>query len=140
MIGVMVGAKQIGNRRVLAPPTRLDVDARDGRISLRTLITSVVIDEVDGYESRRDNRALLRVLTEDEVRDGLDRGTVDLGGRELPSAPTAPVAIERALEAFGDGLYFVFVDDTQIESLDAEIVVREGSHVLFIRLVALAGG
>ncbi len=49
-------------------------------------------------------------------------------------------AADRAREAFDDGLYFMFVDDRQVESLDEVLMLRDGSRLLFVRLVALAGG
>lgn len=138
MVEVTVAAKQIGNRRVLAPAMPLELEG--GPCTLSELLARVVADEVAVYEERRSDRALLRVLTEDEVRRGVALGGVDLGGRDLPAAPPVAVAIERAVEAFTDGLYFVFIDDQQIESLDDMVHLREGSQILFVRLVALAGG
>jgi hypothetical protein len=37
-------------------------------------------------------------------------------------------------------LYFVFLDDEQIESLDAGVKVDSGSQLMFLRLVPLVGG
>jgi hypothetical protein len=64
------------------------------------------------------------------------------GGREdiVPSHIDAAEALQTALEAFDDGLYFVFIDDEQVEELDAPIRLRSDSSVTFLRLVALAGG
>jgi hypothetical protein len=50
------------------------------------------------------------------------------------------VAVAVALQAFEDGLYFVFLDGQQQEDLDAEVRLRPDSTLTFIRLVALAGG
>jgi len=52
--------------------------------------------------------------------------------------PERAVAI--AVEAFQDGLYFIFIDGVQQKELDREVVVRPDSRVTFLRLVALAGG
>lgn len=68
--------------------------------------------------------------------------------REIADTPTQPVTlrslithvVHAALEAFEDGLYFVFIDDRQIETLDERVTVGAGSRVRFLRLVALAGG
>ena len=45
-----------------------------------------------------------------------------------------------APSAFEDGLYSVLVDDEPVESLAAAITVRPDMRLLFLRLVALAGG
>lgn len=44
------------------------------------------------------------------------------------------------MQAFQDGLYFVFVDDVQIEALEHGLELREDSQILFLRLTALVGG
>ena len=49
-------------------------------------------------------------------------------------------AIAVALQAFEDGLYFVFVDDVQQNQLDSEVFLNVNSKVMFLRLTALAGG
>jgi hypothetical protein len=49
-------------------------------------------------------------------------------------------AVAVALQAFEDGLYFVFVDDLQQTQLDSEVFLKTNSKVVFLRLTALAGG
>lgn len=49
-------------------------------------------------------------------------------------------AVQDALQAFEDGLYFVFVDDKKIDKLDDNIDLKAHSKVFFLRLVALTGG
>jgi hypothetical protein len=49
-------------------------------------------------------------------------------------------SIKTALQAFEDGLYYVFLDNTQLEALDQDILVSNESRLLFVRLVALVGG
>jgi hypothetical protein len=49
-------------------------------------------------------------------------------------------AVANALQAFEDGLYYVFVEDAHQTALDEPVRLRDGSRVTFLRLVALAGG
>jgi hypothetical protein len=58
----------------------------------------------------------------------------------VPLAPAPDVAISRALQAFGDGLYFAVLDGAQIDDLDAPLTVTPSSRLRLVRLVALAGG
>jgi hypothetical protein len=65
-----------------------------------------------------------------------------MGGLDdrLPTEVNEDAAVTTALQAFTDGLYFVFLDDVQQQDLDAEVLVRPESRLTFIRLVALPGG
>jgi hypothetical protein len=49
-------------------------------------------------------------------------------------------AVETALLAFEDGLYSVLIDDEPVDGLDEVVVISPHMRVLFLRLVALAGG
>lgn len=112
----------------------------DGTMPLRTLVARLVHDEVDSYERRRQERVLVRALTPGEVADGAGRGRVDSGGRRSSPAPPVEQAVATALEAFTDGLWFVFVDGVRVHDLDAPVTVGPSTTARFVRLVALAGG
>jgi len=45
-----------------------------------------------------------------------------------------------ALQAFEEGLYFVFIDEVQQANLDSEVFLKMDSKVVFLRLTALVGG
>ncbi|WUI11381.1 hypothetical protein OG218_03630 [Kineococcus sp. NBC_00420] len=47
---------------------------------------------------------------------------------------------DRAVEAFSGNGFFVIVDDRQVSDLDAEVVLRSGTEVVFFKLVPLVGG
>ena len=49
-------------------------------------------------------------------------------------------AIDTAILAFEDGIYFVFLDDEKIEKIDDLIEVNNDSELMFLRLTMLAGG
>jgi hypothetical protein len=67
-------------------------------------------------------------------------GKVDSGERDLKQAVDVEAAVTAALQAFEDGLYFVFAGAEQIASLDSEVVLQPEMRLAFVRLVALAGG
>lgn len=48
--------------------------------------------------------------------------------------------LEKAIEAFESNGFFVLLDDKQIEDLDSPLILKEDSHVGFIKLVPLVGG
>ena len=135
-----LSAKQLGKKRTLFADVPLVVDSE--LLTLRQLIVQVVTAQVQAFNVRQTDRQVLRVLTESAIAEGRLTGKFDMGDHELQSIDEA-VAIETALQSFADGLYFVFVDEKQIEQIDTPITLKTGSqnsHIMFVRLVALAGG
>lgn len=118
----------------------LDVSVPADVGSLRDLLAALVRHELAAYRQRRAASAALRVLTPADLARGAATGTYGREARDVAAGPSEDQAIERAVEAFGDGLYFVFIDDVQIEMLDEPIALRPNSTLSLVRLVALAGG
>ena len=48
--------------------------------------------------------------------------------------------IHKALAAFEDNVFFLLVDDKQIEELDETVIIRPETVVTFLRLTPLKGG
>lgn len=109
-------------------------------LTLRDLITHVVLQEVGAFKTRQEARRLTRVLSRDEIADSAARGKVNMGGQALDQTIEPDEAVSVALQAFEDGLYFVSIDGVQGKSLDQPVRVQPGSTITFVRLVLLAGG
>ena len=92
------------------------------------------------FQQRQEARQRVRILTEREVEGGLARGRVDMGGRNLHQEVNPEHAVGTALQAFEDGLYLVILDGEEQRELDKQIFLRADSHLVFLRLVMLAGG
>ncbi len=140
-----VASKVVGSRHTSIPEQLLwlsDERKRGGEpLTLRDLITMIVLEEVEAFRQRQEERRLLRVLTEREIAEGIERGKIDPGGHEEQRQDVDPhEAVRVALQAFEDHLYFVFIDGVQQQHLDQPVQVQSGSRVLFVRLVPLAGG
>lgn len=118
----------------------LQVTVPAGVASLRELLTLLVRHELAAYERRRQASRVLRVLTTAELVRGVDHGVYGRESRAVPAPPPEEQAVVRAIEAFGDGLFFVFVDDVQVEDLDAPFTINADSTLRLVLLVALAGG
>jgi hypothetical protein len=110
------------------------------RMTLRDLITHVVANEIQAFRERQEERRLARLLTARDIQQGAERGKIDLGERDLQQEVDEPAAIAAALQAFEDGLYFVFLNDEQQQDLNREVFLGPDSRLLFVRLVALSGG
>ncbi len=139
-----VSARSLGRRKPLfsdwsisLPPEFVD----ESQNSLRDLIAAIVRIEVDEYHNRRQQRRLSRALTATEIEEAVEKGKVDMGGREEdPKTVDVAEAVETALTAFEDGIFLVAVDDRQYRTLDEPVVVGPDSRITFIRLTLLAGG
>jgi hypothetical protein len=107
---------------------------------LRDFITRVVLEEVAAFQERQVQQRLIRVLTPDEIEQGAKKGRVAMGGRELDQEVDSHAAVETALQAFEDRLYFVFINGQQQMALDDVIELQPDSQITFLRLVPLAGG
>jgi hypothetical protein len=107
--------------------------------TLRELLEVLVRHELSEYEQRREANRTLRILTPTDLIRGVETGSYARERRAVPKAPTVEEAHARAVEALGDGLYFVFLDDRRIEDLDLPLEISPESRLRLVRLVALAG-
>lgn len=142
MSQITIVGKQAGSKKPLFPDHFLPFTlAENGQTTLRTLIQQVVVDEIAAFRQRQEKRQLFHALTAAEITQGAMMGKIDSGGREMPIQNVdEETAVSTAQQAFEDGLYFVFVDGEQIETLDNPLYLAPNSTVAFVRLVALVGG
>jgi hypothetical protein len=106
------------------------------------LIAHVVRSEVQAFQKRQHARRLDRVLSLREVERGEQQGKISPEGsapKHSPAEVVSETAIATALEAFGDGLYLVVIDDVEYTDLDAMVTLKRDSRLTFIRLTFLAG-
>ena len=143
---IHIQAKMIGVKQPLIPNWALPISEKiqgNQAAALRDLIALVVEAEIEAFQSRQAERRFARLLTREQIESAARQGVVDAAARP-PEAPDLDIdlrqAVSNALTAFQDGLYYVFLDDQQIETLDQPIHLETGSRVTFLRLVPLAGG
>jgi hypothetical protein len=109
-------------------------------LTLRDLLTQIVLAEIAGFTERQTQRRLMQILTPAQIRLGVEQGKVESGGSDLEQEIDPEGAIATALQSFTDGLYFVFLDEQQQENLDDIVTLQPNSELLFLRLVPLVGG
>jgi hypothetical protein len=140
---INIQAKMVGKKRPLIPnwaiPTPEEM-VGDGAATLRDLIVLVVEAEVRAFQARQTERRFARVLTGAQIESAAEQGKVDPAARPSESVADCDQAVLNALTAFEDGLYYVFLDEVQIEDLDQPIDLSADSQITFLRLVPLAGG
>ena len=143
MSTLLVEGKVVGQKRPLFSDWKLPMlpEWENGaeRVTLRGLITRIVLAEVAAYQDRQEQKSMVQALTQADIQRGLMKGKVDMGGRHAAKVDPQE-AVKTAIQAFEDGLYYVFIDEEQQISLDEAVVLRSESRITFLRLVALAGG
>ena len=141
---ITIEGKVFGQRRPLfadwSLPLPPEWEQGSERVTLRDFITRLVLEEVHAFQDRQEQRQMVQTLTQADIERGLQKGKVDSGGRDAVAEVDPQQAVASALLAFEDGLYYIFIDAQQQERLEQEVYVRPDSHVMFLRLVALAGG
>lgn len=109
-------------------------------LTLRDLLTQIVLAEVREFAACQSQRRLMRILSHAEIHLGVEQGKVDSGSSDVEQVVESGRAVETALQVFTDGLYFVFLDEQQQENLDTTVTLQPHSDLLFLRLIALVGG
>jgi hypothetical protein len=141
---IMVEGKVVDRKRSLFTGWRIELpppnENQGDHLKLRDLITSIVMKEVEAFQLRQEESKLARVMSRQEIERSAISGKVDPGERDLQQQVHVEEAVAVALQAFEDGLYFVFVDEVQQTSLDSEVFLKTDSKVVFLRLTALVGG
>ena len=119
----------------------LPTEWRGATITLQTLIEGVVRAEVAAFRERQEKRTILQSLTAAQIAEGVAKGKIDSGGTaDAVQEVNADEAVQAALQAFEDGIYFVFLNDDQKTALTDTFTINPETKVTFWRLVALAGG
>ena len=144
-LSITIEGQQLGVKRPLFPSRQIDLPGsgrdKSGReLTLRHLLSQIVTIEVDSFRERQARQQLFRVLSAEQSEAGKQSGRIDPAAKTHHQTVHTDQAIGTALQAFEDGLFFVFIDGDQKEALDETIQLAAGSTIKFIRLVALAGG
>jgi hypothetical protein len=108
--------------------------------TLRRLITRIVLEEVAAFQERQEERKVIKALTAAQIEEGVAKGKVDMGGRDLKQKVDPEAAVGAALQAFEDGIYLAILDGQEQKDLDKEIHLQSDSRVTFVRLAMLSGG
>jgi hypothetical protein len=151
-VAVRVSATVTGHRRRGVREHDLVLALPPGEVTARQLIEAAVVAEFTAFQARAEEASLVRVLTKKSLdadlahgavrtggpRDGVGLASVPPGGGEPGRVPLAD-AVDAALLAFCDGIFKVFVGERELTD-NAALPVADGTALLFLRLVPLAGG
>jgi hypothetical protein len=108
--------------------------------TLGELIARIVALEVESFRERQTANLLVRALTEAQILESAQTGKISMGGSEFKQEVNTDEAVTVALQAFEDGLYYAFYGEQQLEHLTDVVQLELRQELMFLRLVALAGG
>ncbi len=135
---IHVNIRQLGKKRntISAVPFDLPVQPTTGR----ELITAVVQACVASYNDRvRKGETGIRPMTEENLNDMETIGKLAFGVNYSEKQADEAAAIANALQSFEDGLYRIFLGETELTALDAPLALTEQDELTFIRLTMLSG-
>jgi hypothetical protein len=136
---IFVSLKNIGSKRPAIKKQRLDLGNLSEFPSLKEVIAAIVNLEVDKYNDKEAQKQLFDHLLETKIHDMADTGKVGFGTKYNENSADTKKSVDVALQAFEDGMYAVFLEEEQIESLDSKLEMNEDSILTFVRLTFLAG-
>lgn len=118
---------------------RQEIEGVEGTLSLDQLFERLVARELAAANARRAESALLQILTPAALALGVSSGRYGREPRAAGQLPSVETALHRALEAFDDGLFLVFIDGTQVLDRATVHSFRPDTELRLVRLVALTG-
>lgn len=134
---IFVNVKQLGKRRNAVEEKELLLEHVPATTA--DLIIAIVIQQVQEYNERLEQNDLLKYLTDEEIQEKATSGKVSFDVNYNGLSANAGIAIRNALQSFEDGIFRIFLNDTELESLADTIQLSEGDKLTFIRLTMLAG-
>src|SRR5688500_5653298 len=96
-VAIVVEGKVVGQKRPLFTDWRVDLppldEDRGDHLKLRDLITSIVIKEIEAFRLRQEERKLARVMSRQQIEQGVSGGKVDPGEHDLQQEVNVDEAI-----------------------------------------------
>lgn len=135
---LMVNIKQIGQKKQRVEPVPFEIEKPPATVG--ELITLTVKACVNAYNKRlAESGNMPRPLTAQKITDLADIGKIafeiNYGEKQADTAK----AIENALQAYEDGIFRVFINDSELGKADEKIEIKNKDILTFIKLTLLAG-
>lgn len=134
---IYIYVKQLGKRRNVVDKKTIRLDQIPGNTA--ALIAGIVALQVQEYNRRLEQSELLRYLTDEEIESKAATGKINFGVNYNGMPADVEKAVCNALQSFEDGIFRVFADGKELESLEEPVLLKEGSELMFVRLTMLAG-
>ena len=127
---VYIQVKQLGKRKCSIE--KIPVDFPVPPVDVQGLIEAIVSWQVCEYNERLQQSEVLKYLTQEEVENKATSGKVGFAVN-YNGKPAAEV------QSYEDGIFRIFIDDTETGDLSSPTGLKEESTITFIRLAMLSG-
>jgi len=134
---LFVNVKQAGTRKNFITQEEIILDSKPS--TLRELIGAIITKNVENFNNKITEEKLIDYLTKEEIDDKLTLGKVSFNELHNKSMANLNKALEEAYIAYEDGLYRVFIDNTEAGKLDGQFELKDESVLTFIRFTMLSG-
>lgn len=135
---LQVNIKQLGSRRQKIAPEPFEYPCVPQTV--RELVEETVKICVSEYNSRVSaGESAVKPLTGEEISVKASIGKIAFGINYGEKQQDLQSALDNALQSFEDGLYRVFLADTELSELSDSIDLKENDTLTFIRLTMLSG-
>ncbi|MCJ8153573.1 hypothetical protein MKJ01_07320 [Chryseobacterium sp. SSA4.19] len=139
---IKVTVKQLGRKHPVLTLQSLEIDYHQDSISLGNLLKLIVQQQVQAFNAKPfevEDEDLSKIPQENYLNILTDTGKIGFDSIYNQKRADLGKAQENAIQAFEDGIFVVFYNDEQIESLTQAIDLSLQHTFTFIRLTFLAG-
>lgn len=139
---IRVTVKQLGKKHPVLSEQNIEIAYEDSNISLENLLKLIVQQQVAAFNAKsfeREDEDDTKIPQDHYLNILTDTGKVVFGSIYNLKKADVQKAETNAIQAFEDGLFAVFYNDEQLESLTQTIDLSSQHPFTFIRLAFLAG-
>ncbi|UZT95930.1 hypothetical protein ODZ84_11795 [Chryseobacterium fluminis] len=139
---IKVSVKQLGRKHPVLSEHILDITHQENTISLKNLLQRIVEQQVEAFNSKSfelEDKDITKTPQENYLNILTDTGKSGFGSIYNEKKADPEKAKVNVLQAYEDGLFAVFYNDEQLESLTQTIDLSLKYPFTFIRLTFLAG-
>lgn len=133
---VWVNMKKLGKRKNTITQVPYELEAPT---TVRELIEQMVRVCVRDYNKRLESKELLENLSLEDMEEQAAAGKISFGVNYGENSADETKAIANALQCFEDGIYRIFIGNTQLQKLEDKTELTEGDSLTFVRLTMLSG-
>ncbi len=130
-----INLKRLGKKKIYKSKVTIHHEIK----CLKDLIETLVRNNVRDFNNNIDDTKVLAFLTPLEIQTQSESGKIGFNSVENKTKADISKSIKNALQAFEDGIFLVFIDDDEIQSLNEKITLKTSSTIVFIRMTFLAG-
>jgi hypothetical protein len=136
---IIVNVKQPGRKHPLINNAIISIADIGQSPTAAALIEAVVDQQVQAYNAKRVEMNILPFLSDAQTQEQAATGKIGFGSIYNENKASPEQARKTALQAFEDGMFALFLDETEITELNTIVHLTDTTVITFIRLTFLAG-